>query len=132
MTAHPLESLVAAAGGRPIVLFDGSCPLCSREIAHYRRLDTAERVAWWDIAHDPDCLAGSGIDHGHAMARFHVIAPDGEIVTGAHGFVRMWRELPGWRWLGRLCRWTGLVWPLEGAYRVFARRRARRRGNCAA
>ena len=29
---------------RPMVFYDGGCPLCRREIAHYRRIDSAERL----------------------------------------------------------------------------------------
>lgn len=32
--------------GVATVFYDGSCPLCSREIAHYRRLRGAESLKW--------------------------------------------------------------------------------------
>mgnify|MGYP000446977673 CR=1 FL=1 len=34
--------------GRPLVFYDGSCPLCRREIAHYRRQDRAGALGWVD------------------------------------------------------------------------------------
>jgi len=36
------------------VYFDGACPLCRREIAHYRSRDRAARIAFLDIAADRD------------------------------------------------------------------------------
>ncbi|CRI64811.1 hypothetical protein THIOKS12130002 [Thiocapsa sp. KS1] len=29
--------------------FDGGCPLCSKEIAHYRRIDKAGAIHWVDL-----------------------------------------------------------------------------------
>ncbi|MFT6308343.1 MAG: putative DCC family thiol-disulfide oxidoreductase YuxK, partial [Halioglobus sp.] len=31
------------------MFYDGACPLCSREVAHYRRIDTNNNVSWLDI-----------------------------------------------------------------------------------
>jgi len=33
----------------PMIFFDGECPPCRREIAHYRRLQGAELIEWVDI-----------------------------------------------------------------------------------
>ena len=38
---------------RPMVFYDGGCPLCRREIAHYRRIDSAERLRWVDALNEP-------------------------------------------------------------------------------
>jgi len=34
---------------RPILFYDGQCPLCRKEIAHYQRLDRQQRVDWQDL-----------------------------------------------------------------------------------
>ena len=36
--------------GRLKVYFDGGCPLCRSEIAHYRKLDAAGRVDFVDLS----------------------------------------------------------------------------------
>ena len=33
---------------RPMVFYDGGCPLCRREIAHYRRIDSTGSLRWVD------------------------------------------------------------------------------------
>ena len=117
---------------RPTVFFDGGCPLCSREIAHYRRLDTVQHVHWVDITREPQALERVGLDGGAAMARFHLLDRCGVWQTGAWGFVAMWAELPGYRWLARFVTATRTTALLDVPYRWFARRRLRQRcdDNC--
>lgn len=123
-------------GQRPTVFFDGGCPLCRREIAHYRRLRGADRLDWRDIHADPDALADAGIPWQAAMERLHVRAGTGAMRTGAHAFVSIWRELAGYRWLARVVSAIpGFVWAMDRVYVVFARWRWRRRcrdGTCGA
>ncbi len=99
------------------VYYDGSCPLCTREIAFYRRASAAQRLGWVDVSRAGEL--GPGLDCQAAMRRFHVRDAQGRLYSGAAAFARLWRELPGWRWLGRLCALPPLSWLAEGAYRVF-------------
>lgn len=114
---------VAAAA----VFFDGGCPLCRREIDHYRRLRGAERLQWIDIANDDQALARHGLHRTLAMARFHVLDRNGAWQTGAWGFAELWSHLPAYRWLASLVRTLGLLPSLGWAYRRFAAWRLRRR-----
>jgi len=100
------------------VYYDGSCPLCRREIAHYRRLRPREPVAWVDVS-EPQTPLGTDLSPGAAMARFHVRRPDGTLLSGGAAFARLWLAMPGWHWLGRLCRNRPMTVLLEAAYRTF-------------
>jgi predicted DCC family thiol-disulfide oxidoreductase YuxK len=123
-----------APEGRPLVLFDGGCPMCRREIAHYRRLGGAEQLTWVDITRTPDSEQRFGVAQAAAMARFHVRDAAGDWHTGAYGFVELWSHLQGYRWLGRVIRCLHLAPLLESVYRGFARWRLARRcsqGACA-
>lgn len=103
------------------VFYDGGCPLCSREIKHYQRLDTAGRIEWTDITRDEDLLRTLGITLNTAMARFHVLNRDGRLVTGAYAFAVVWAQLPYYRRLARLLESLGLLPLLERLYSRFAR-----------
>lgn len=116
----------AGCGSRPVVFYDGGCPVCRREIAHYRRLDRAGRVQWADIDADPTALDGTGIDPVDAMRRFHVIDAAGRVRSGAAAFTVVWDALPGWRHVARGIRALRLVAPLERVYVRWAERRWRR------
>ncbi len=108
----------ALLGALPLltVYFDGSCPLCRREIAIYRRLPQALSMAWVDVSAGQDT---GGISCEAAMARFHVRDSQGRLFSGAAAFSVMWRLFPGWRWLGWLSAWPPMSWMFEGTYRLF-------------
>ncbi len=99
------------------VYFDGSCPLCRREIALYRRQRGAERLLWLDVSVGGHL--GEGLSCEAAMRRFHVREAQGRLLSGGAAFARLWRALPGWRVLGWLFAGPPLSWGLEAAYRLF-------------
>ena len=86
------------------VYYDGACPVCSREIAHYQRQPGAQACHWVDAAHCPPDALGPGLARAQALGRFHVRLPDGRLLDGAAGFAALWQALPAWRWLGRLAQ----------------------------
>lgn len=106
------------------IYYDGGCPLCRAEIEHYRRCEGAERLRFIDVGRDVAAPPlGPGLDRNAALRRFHVRDAEGRLVSGAAAFARLWRTLPGWRWLGRLLdlRVLGtrpLLPVAEGAYRL--------------
>lgn len=100
------------------VLYDGSCPLCTAEIGLYRRQDAEGALTMIDISQNAEALP-EGLTQAKAMARFHVMASDGRVLSGAAAFVEVWRTLPGWRWLARLADRPAVLWLLERAYLGF-------------
>lgn len=109
------------------VLFDGGCPLCSREIAHYRKLAGRVPIRWLDITRGEADLQGYGLTREQAMAEFHVFDEAGRLHKGADGFVALWGALPYYRWLARVCRGLRLLPLMRRAYARFARWHFRRR-----
>ena len=110
----------------PLVLFDGQCPLCSREIAHYRRRRGADRIDWIDITRAENDPTALGVSRTEAMARFHVRDADGRWHTGAAGFAQLWSWLPAYRWLARLVTGLRLLPLMEKGYTLFLRWRTPR------
>ena len=86
------------------VYFDGSCPLCRREIDWYRRRPGSDDITWIDVSHEASAAGLPDIDRETALARFHVRLPDGSLVAGAPAFAELWRRLPGFRMLGGIAR----------------------------
>ncbi len=117
------------------VLYNGSCPICSREVAHYRK--RAERsgaqVRFADISAPETDRHGLSMDA--AARQLHVVR-HGKLIGGVAAFRLLWSRLPGYRWLARVTGWP-LIRPLAdwGYDRVAApalyalhRRRVARQG----
>jgi len=127
----------ASPAAHVVVFYDGACPVCRREIRHYRRLDRDARIDFADIAVHPEALAGTGLTPAQARRRFHVIDAQGRLCSGATAFMALWAQLPGWRRLARRVRALRLTAGLEAVYRLWAawrwhrlqRRRAAREGQ---
>ena len=113
------------------VFYDGACPLCRREIAHYRRLRGADRLDWVDIARDDAALRDHGLRREQAMARMHVLDATGRWQTGVWAFVELWSYLPGYHWLARILLNTGTLPLLDRGYARFARWRLQGRRDLA-
>jgi 3-demethoxyubiquinol 3-hydroxylase len=114
------------------VYFDGACPVCSREIAMYRRQPGSEACVWVDASRCSASELGPGLDSQRALARMHVRQADGRLVSGAAAFILMWQAFPATRWLGRLAALPPLPWVLELGYRLFLRVRPLWRQDSAA
>ena len=103
------------------VYYDGGCPICSREVAQYRRARGAEALRFVDAsACDPAAL-GPGLTREAAMAAMHVRRADGALVQGARAFGEIWAALPGFRALAWAMRVPGAAWVAEWGYRGFLR-----------
>lgn len=100
------------------VYFDGSCPLCRREISYYQAQEGAQAISFVDVS-SPDAELGPGLERAQSLARLHVREHCGKLVSGAAAFVSVWRTLPRLAWLARIARLPGVLLLLEGGYRGF-------------
>lgn len=105
-----------------MVWYDGACPLCVREIALMRRLDTREAIEFVDVAPDG---AACPVDRTLLLARFHAQESGGPILSGAAAFAAMWRAIPLLRPLGIVARNRLVLKLLERVYVAFLRIRPR-------
>lgn len=118
---HDIQDKVASPIHAPAslqVMFDGSCPLCRREVGVYRDLTSSIPIQWVDVS-DPTLALPAGTLKATYMARFHVRTAEGVLLSGAAAFVALWLTLPGWRWLGRFGLLPGVTPLLEYLYSGF-------------
>ncbi len=107
----------------PIVYYDGSCPVCSREIKFYRGRPGGNSFAWVDVTEADESALGPSLSREAALARIHVRRADGKVVNGAGAFAEIWRGMPGLRWLGLLVGVPPFGAIAEFVYRIFLRAR---------
>lgn len=103
------------------VYFDGACPVCRREIAHYRRQRGSESIAWVDASSCDQEELGPGLDRSVVLSRFHVRNADGTLSSGAAAFVAVWHRLPALSWLAALASTRPVLALLEAGYSIFLR-----------
>jgi predicted DCC family thiol-disulfide oxidoreductase YuxK len=98
-----------------VVWFDGSCPLCLREITLMRGLDRRGAIEFVDVADEASVCPISRAD---LLARFHA-RENGRVLSGAAAFAAMWRAIPMLRPLGLLARSPLVLKALERLYIAF-------------
>ena len=95
-----------------IIWYDGSCPLCTREIALMRRLDWRRAIEFHDVS-PPDAVCP--LDRQELLARFHA-SENNVILSGAAAFAAMWRAIPLLKPLGIMARSPAVLRMLEWLY----------------
>eukprot|EP00457_Paulinella_chromatophora_P004690 gb/GEZN01004702.1/.p1 GENE.gb/GEZN01004702.1/~~gb/GEZN01004702.1/.p1 ORF type:complete len:600 (-),score=98.33 gb/GEZN01004702.1/:13-1812(-) len=119
------------------VFYDGACPLCSKEIAYYKRLagSHSSPLRFFDLsAHNDTGPLGAafGISMEQALSAMFVVDKNRRLHQGAYAFVAMWQDLPTgpWKWLGRgLSILPGAVPVAQMMYFWWARHRTRLTGG---
>ncbi|WP_126177149.1 thiol-disulfide oxidoreductase DCC family protein [Tsuneonella rigui] len=104
------------------VWWDGSCPLCRREVRLMRKLDRRGRIRFIDAASAP--VAHCSVDRRKLLGRFHALQ-DGQMLSGAAAFAAVWRTIPVLRPLGLVARNPMILAALEKLYLTFLRIRPR-------
>jgi predicted DCC family thiol-disulfide oxidoreductase YuxK len=85
----------------PTVIYNDTCPICSREVAAYAR---AAGRAGADLEfRGLDAAPAHGLGRDAAARRFHVVSASGT-ASGMDAFAEVWSRLPRWRWLATLVR----------------------------
>lgn len=108
------------------IFYDGSCMVCSAEIAKYREVDQLGRLIFIDIS-SPDFVAETyGKTQDEFMARIHVRDNEGYFHTGVDAFMMIWQVYPDcspYRLLSAVIGFPGVNLLSRGAYTLFARYR---------
>ncbi len=111
------------ADGRPsapvTLYFDGLCPLCSREIAYYRKRAAGDLLRFVDITAPEFNAAEFGLDRKRVHQVMHVKVGD-EVRVGLDAFIAVWQAIPAYRRLARAASLPGLHFILTIGYDAFA------------
>ena len=81
------------------ILFDGGCPLCTREVVFLKSRDKQRKLDFVDIdSPDYDPQKYRGITYRDAMGRIHAIREDGQIIQNLSVFQEAY-DLIGLGWI---------------------------------
>ena len=116
-----LQSAVNTMGStwRIKMLYDGKCPLCSREVSLLRKRNANGLIEFEDITL-PEFDAGKyGLTMGQVVGAMHAIRPDGSVVRGIDVFAEVY-DAVGWKWLAWPIRWRVTRPFAKIGYQIFA------------
>ena len=117
---------------RVTTYYNGACPICRREIEHYKRVTACDNreLTWCDISRQPAAVAALGLDQEAVKRRLHVVDGNGRLLIGVPAFAALWSEIPRYRWLATFVGLPGVRQMAAGVYELLALwlyRRNRRR-----
>ncbi|MGP8308639.1 thiol-disulfide oxidoreductase DCC family protein [Vibrio sp. YIC-376] len=105
------------------IFFDGTCPLCAKEMRALKQQDTHQHIRTVDIYSD-DFLHYPQIDAAHANTILHAIDDNGTLLLGLDVTYRAW-QLVGRGWLYAPLRWSLIKPVADWLYLRFANNRYR-------
>ena len=90
-----------------MVLFNGDCEICSKEIFVYQRYGASEGlpIDFKDI-NDTD-LDPFGLTRDETARQLHVVK-DSELFVGVKAFITLWNEMPKYRFLAKIFNLPGV------------------------
>lgn len=114
---------------RAVVIYDGNCPFCRRQVQRLLRWDSWGHLAFVSL-HDPRvALRYPDLSHQELMTQMYLVSPRGDRYAGAGAFRYLSRHLP-WLWLvAPLLHLPGTYRIWNFLYQVVAQRRYRLPGE---
>jgi len=99
------------------ILYNSECPICNREIEHYKKLPS-DGLTFTPIT--PDTLRDWGMEEDQAAmklhARFEGQEIGGQTIEGVEAFMALWARLPYYHPLAKLLRIKPLKVVSEAIY----------------
>ncbi len=106
------------------LLYDGLCPICTKEVAWLKRLNTAQKIAFQDINAADFNAAHYGVSYELLMAEIHAQTADGQLIKGMPVFRALYQAV-GLGWLLAPTAWPILKPLFDGLYQSFAKHRGK-------
>lgn len=103
------------------VLYDGNCPLCYKEIVHYKKKDLNDKLICIDIAHADFDINKYGLDLDEVNLKLHAITESGTVYTGIDTFIEIWNRIPGYDLFSRFVSIKALRPVFDLFYITFAK-----------
>ena len=106
-----------------VLIYDGDCEFCRRQIRLVERFDTRGRIE--AVSFQAIDLAAYGVTRDAAEQAMHVVSPTGRVWRGAGAARQVSKLLPSLRPLAWLFHVPGAMFVAERVYRWVAKRRHR-------
>ena len=112
-----------------VVLYDGSCALCAREIDHYQQHDHYKKIDWINFQESPNYLTKYNLSWDEAMKKLHCIENDQVVHVGVDSFIHIWQRIDRYHFLAALAAFKPVYFVLSKLYNIFAEWRFKKQCN---
>lgn len=102
------------------IFYDGACHLCSKEIDHYKKIDTTNKILYLDIAKKSFAFNDYDMDEKIMKKYFHVRDANLKVHSGVDAFYLIWKELGTFTILQRLYEFKPTQKVMKFFYYLFA------------
>ncbi len=124
------EAATRTTGAAPVVVYDGECGFCQKQIRRIRGWDRAG-VFEYLPRQTPDLTDRfPQLAEGELSTGMRLVDPDGTVHVGADAVYRIATYLPRWRAIAWVYRIPGVHWAANRLYGWIAARRDRLSGRC--
>lgn len=123
-----LPETPVAAPEKPVLIYDGECPVCIRAVDWIRARSDPDAFEFLSCHADELAKRFPRIEKSACLQAMHLILPDGSVLIGEQAMPEILRRLRGYRRLACLLRLPGADVLTRAFYRWFARRRHRAPG----
>ena len=115
---------------RPVVIYDGNCSFCQRQVGRMRRHDTKNVFEYLPRQTEGLEQRFAGLADADFNTGLRLVHPDASISVGADAIYHIARQLGRWRHLAWLYRVPGLNWAFRTAYGWIAKHRFKLSKRC--
>lgn len=115
---------------RPVVVYDGHCGYCRRQVERLQRWDTRDQFEYVPRQAKGLDERFPALAEGDFNTGLRLIDRDGRIHVGADAIYLISRRLPRTKWAAWLYRVPGINWISQRAYAWIAKNRYRLAGSC--
>ena len=113
-----------------VILYDGKCSLCRREIEYYQRIAPANTFTYEDVTVNASVIEELNISYIDALKQLHVLDPTGHVYVGVDAFILIWKQMKRWRILAAIVNFPFIRFLANIAYHCFANWRFKRLSHC--
>ena len=104
------------------IFYDGTCPLCEKEMNQLKKLNTEGNLSFVDIMDEEFESNYPELDWQALNDRIHGMCEDGTLLVGLDATHRAWSEV-GKGWVYAPLRWPVIRFFADKAYLLFAKNR---------
>ena len=108
---------------RPVVVFDGECPFCLKQVNRMQTRDTDATFEYVPRQADGLRQRFPELMEGNFISGMRLVHTDGSVSVGADAIYHIARRIKGWRRLAWLYRIPVLHWFFRRAYAWVAKNR---------